>query len=208
MRLPSFSVKLRTQPTWSLRSPPSMRLASTTSCHWSWLLKSRSTAQTRSIGASMTVERTTCCSTAAQRPPKCALQRVEAALEHAAADRLGQLALARLVAVELGAPFGEAARAVGDRRELQRGDVVLDAHRALEDLVGAAVVVVGQRQQPLADRAAVARCGSGGCSRPGRSAGCSRCGCRRWPDATAAAPLKSRMRDQTLSALASMTLET
>src|SRR5258706_7579083 len=38
-----------------------MRLCATTSCHWSWLLKSRSTAQTRSIGASMIVERTTRC---------------------------------------------------------------------------------------------------------------------------------------------------
>ncbi len=64
MRLPSFRLKLRTQPTWSLRSPASMRLASTTSCHWSWLLKSRMTAHTRSIGASMMVERMTFCSTA------------------------------------------------------------------------------------------------------------------------------------------------
>ncbi len=59
MWLPSFSVKLRTQPTWSDRSPDSMALWSTTSCHWSWLLKSRMTAQTRSMGASMMVERTT-----------------------------------------------------------------------------------------------------------------------------------------------------
>jgi hypothetical protein len=63
MRLPSFRLKLRTQPTCDDASPPSMRLVSTTSCHWSWLLKSRSTAHTRSIGASMTVERTTFCST-------------------------------------------------------------------------------------------------------------------------------------------------
>src|SRR5688500_272519 len=62
MRLPSRKLKSRTQPTWLDASPPSMRLASTTSCHWSWLLKSRSTAHTRSIGASITVERTTFCS--------------------------------------------------------------------------------------------------------------------------------------------------
>ncbi len=73
MRLPSLSVKLRTQPTWSLRSLPSMRLSATTSCHWSWLLKSRSTAQTRSIGASITVERTTCWSTPLS-PAEVALQ--------------------------------------------------------------------------------------------------------------------------------------
>jgi hypothetical protein len=45
-------------------------------------------------------------------------------------------------AVELGAPFGEAARAVGHRRQLQGRGVVLDVHRALENLVGAAVLVV------------------------------------------------------------------
>src|SRR5215207_1359674 len=118
MRLPSLSVKLRTQPTWSLRSSPSMRLSATTSCQRSWLLKSRSTAQTRSIGASITVERTTFCSIACRggarsAPAEVALQRVEAALEHAAADLLGQLPLAAFGAFEFGAPFGEGARAVG-----------------------------------------------------------------------------------------------
>src|SRR5262245_53367033 len=114
MRLPSLSVKLRTQPTWSLRSPPSMRLCSTASCHWSWLLKSRSTAHTRSIGASITVERTTRCSIArscdlsrAEMP----LQGIEAGLEHAVADGLGQLALALRRTVELGAPFRKGAHA-------------------------------------------------------------------------------------------------
>src|SRR4051794_37857461 len=150
MRLPSASVKLRTQPTWSLRSPPSMRLASTASCHWSWLLKSRSTAQTRSMGASMMVERTTFCSMGAAasgavndsaRPRRwrfhrfsaqIALQGVEAGLEHALADRPHELALAAGGAFELRAPLREAACAVGDRRELQRRDVLLHAHRALE----------------------------------------------------------------------------
>src|SRR6478735_2769331 len=155
MRLPSLSVKLRTQPTWSLRSSPSIRLSATTSCQRPWLLKSRSTAQTRAIGASITVERTTCCSTELS-PAEVALQGVEAALEHALADRLDQLALAALGAIELGAPLGEAAGAVGDRRELEGGDVVLDPHRALQDLIDAGVVVVGKRQQALADHAAVA----------------------------------------------------
>src|SRR5688572_33385763 len=118
MRLPSFSVKLRTQPTRSLGWPPSMRLRSTTSCQRSWLLKSRSTAHTRSIGASITVERTTRCSIgiagealAARR--EVALQRIQAALEHALADVLGELPLAAFDAVELGAPLGEGARTVG-----------------------------------------------------------------------------------------------
>src|SRR6187455_2862457 len=155
MRLPSLSVKLRTQPTLSLRSSPSIRLSTTTSCQRSWLLKSRSTAQTRSIGASITVDRTTCCSTGLA-PREVRLEGVEAALEDALADRLDELLLARLGAVELRAPLGEAARAVGHRRELERGDVVLDAHRALEDLVDARIVEVGKREQPLADHAAVA----------------------------------------------------
>src|SRR4029079_14460209 len=179
MRLPSFSVKLRTQPTWSLRSPPSIRLSATTSCQRSWLLKSRSTAQTRSIGASITVERTTRCSTrlsrpsagprgrprplggqrpnasaAASSPREVALEGVEAALEDAVADRLDERPLAPFVAIELGAPFGEAPRAVGHGSELQRRDVVLDAHRAFEDLVDALVVVVREREQTLADSTA------------------------------------------------------
>src|SRR6185295_3428744 len=131
-----------------------MRLSATTSCHWWWLLKSRSTAQTRSIGASITVDRTTCCSTGLSSR-EVRLEGVEAALEDALADRLDELALARFGAVEFGAPLGEAARAVGHRRELERRDVVLDPHRALEDLVDARVVVVGKREQALADHAAV-----------------------------------------------------
>src|SRR6185295_19810250 len=143
-----------------------MRLSATTSCQRSWLLKSRSTAQTRATGASITVERTTCCRAMAvsdrkggarpSSPAEVVLQGIEAALEHALADQLDELALARLGAVELGAPLGEAARAVGHRRELERRDVVLDPHRALEDLVDARVVVVGKREQALADHAAVA----------------------------------------------------
>ena len=47
-------VKLRTQPTWSGGSPLSISDSATAGCHAVWLLKSRSTAQTRSMGASMT----------------------------------------------------------------------------------------------------------------------------------------------------------
>ena len=78
------------------------------------------------------------------------------------------------------------ALAVGDRRELQRGDVVVDAHRALEDRVGAA-----DSRSPTASAAARGSCrrrayGSGARSRPCRPARCSRCGSRRSPGATAA----------------------
>ena len=51
--------KLRTQPTWSDGSSRSMRESPTAGCQAEWLLKSRSTAQTRSTGASMTAERLT-----------------------------------------------------------------------------------------------------------------------------------------------------
>ena len=59
MRWPSRSVNRRTQPIWSEGSPPSISDSATTGCHAVWLLKSRSTAHTRSIGASMTAERVT-----------------------------------------------------------------------------------------------------------------------------------------------------
>jgi hypothetical protein len=59
MRFPSRSVNRRTQPTWSERSPPSISDSATTGCHAVWLLKSRRTAQTRSIGASMMADRVT-----------------------------------------------------------------------------------------------------------------------------------------------------
>ena len=132
MRLPSFSVKLRTQPTWSLRSPPSMRLvvddvvplvvAVEVAQH-------RPDALDRRVdhgGADDVLQHARAGSDLdASTRSEMALQRVEAALEHAAADRLAQLLLAPSRALELGAPFGEAARAVGHRRELQRGDVVV-----------------------------------------------------------------------------------
>src|SRR6266853_2049537 len=46
-------------PIWSEDSSPSISDSATTGCHAVWLLKSRSTAHTRSIGASMTAERVT-----------------------------------------------------------------------------------------------------------------------------------------------------
>src|SRR5436190_2062726 len=55
----------------------------------------------------------------------------------------------------IGPPFGEGAVAVGHGGELERSDVVVDAHRAFEDRVGALVVVVRQGEQLLADHAAV-----------------------------------------------------
>src|SRR5687768_8691256 len=57
------------------------------------------------------------------------LQRIEAALEYVLADQLRQFTLAAGCAVELGAPLGESAIAIGDRCQLQRRDVVIDAHR-------------------------------------------------------------------------------
>src|SRR3546814_2154256 len=47
--------------------------------------------------------------------------------------------------------LGEGAVAVGHRRQLQRGDVVLHAHRRFEDRIAAGEVIVGERKQLLAD---------------------------------------------------------
>ena len=59
IRLPSFSAKLRTQPTWSAGSSRSMRDGPTAGCQAQWLLKSRISDQTTPIGASITAERVT-----------------------------------------------------------------------------------------------------------------------------------------------------
>src|SRR3546814_1896398 len=50
-------------------------------------------------------------------------------------------------AVELGGPFKEGLVAIGDRRQAQRGDIILHPHRRLQDGVGAEHVVVGQRSE-------------------------------------------------------------
>src|SRR6266850_8160597 len=153
MWLPSLRKKLRTQPTWSGASPFSMRDSPTAGCHREWLLKSRSTSHTRAIGASITAERRTRIIASS----KLLLQRIERGLEHPLADLLGELVLALRSAVELGPPFDEGPIAVRDRRELERGDVVLHPHGALEDRVAALVVVVRQREELLPDDAAVAQ---------------------------------------------------
>src|SRR5687767_4994763 len=85
------------------------------------------------------------------------LQGVEGGLEHALPDLPGERAFALGSAVELGPPLGKGAVAVGDRGELEGGDVVLHAHRALEDRVAALVVEVREREELLADHAAVAQ---------------------------------------------------
>src|SRR4030095_2914688 len=154
MRLPSRRVKRRTQPTWSEGSPPSIWDSATAGCHAVWLLKSRSTAQTRSMGASMTAERVTR-STRVRLAPEQALERVQAHLEYPLPDRLRQLPFPLGGAIELRPPLGEGAVAVRHWGELEGGDVVLHAHGALEDRVRALEVVVGQRQELLADDAAV-----------------------------------------------------
>src|SRR5690606_12279017 len=126
-----------------------------------WPLKSRTTSQTASIGASRTVERTTlgmgreAPGRRTPSPAEALLQGVEAALEDTVADQVGQLAGALRRAVELGRPLGEGAVAVGHRRQLDPRDVVLDAHRRLQDRIAEVVVEVGEAEQLLADVAAV-----------------------------------------------------
>src|SRR5918999_5884172 len=101
-------------------------------CQPSWLLKSRRISQTASMGASMTVLFTIF--TIVSQPPRApsapsaalqlGFQRIEAALKHALADVLHQLARALWRALELRAPLCEGAVAVGDGRQLQSGGVV------------------------------------------------------------------------------------
>src|SRR5688572_7433845 len=155
-----------------------MRESPTAGCQAEWLLKSRSTAQTRSTGASMTAERLTRIKNKsgsepdflyADRPEsgsdpdfrsgstKLLLERIESSLKNALADVSCELALFLRRAVELGPPLGEGLVAIGDRRELERRDVVLHPHRAFEDRVAALVVVIREREEPLADHAAVAQ---------------------------------------------------
>src|SRR3546814_5295873 len=122
------------------------------SCHTLYLHYALPVAPyTASSGASMTVERCTWATSASKLP----LQGLEAALEDGAADAGGELGLAFDGAVEARRPLGEGAVAVGHRRQLQRGDVVLHAHRRFEDRIAAGEVIVGERKQLLADEAAV-----------------------------------------------------
>jgi hypothetical protein len=66
-----------------------------------------------------------------------ALERIEAALKHAASDRADQLGFALRRTVEFRRPFQEGLVAVGDRRQAQRRDLILDAHRRFQDRIGA-----------------------------------------------------------------------
>src|SRR5579863_1390502 len=127
--------------------------SATAGCQASWLLKSRSTAQTRSIGASMIADRVTRCMASAM--PEIALEGVESRLEDALPDIVGEPALLSGRGVELGGPFGKRAIAVGDRRQLQGRDVVFHAHRRFQDRVGALIIVIRKRQQLLANGAAI-----------------------------------------------------
>src|SRR5260370_6422590 len=103
----------------------------------------------------MTADRVTRCMASAM--PEIALQRIEAGLKDALADGVGQPAFLAGQCVELGRPFGESTVAVGDRRQFEGGNVVVDAHRRFEDRVGALVVVVRQAEKLLANAAAVAQ---------------------------------------------------
>src|SRR5579883_340520 len=141
---PSLRWKLRTQPTWSAASPPSIKESATAGCQASWLLKSRSTAQTRSIGASMMADRVTRCIGSALA--EIALQGVEPGLKYALADILGKLSFLARRRFELRPPFRKGTIAVGYRCELERRHVVLHTHRRFQDRVGALVVVIGKRQ--------------------------------------------------------------
>ena len=83
-------------------------------------------------------------------------QGLEPGLVDAAAHHVGELGLAARRHIEGRLPVPEGAVAVGHRLQLQGGDVALQRHRGVEDAVGRAVVVVGKRDQLLADVVAVA----------------------------------------------------
>src|SRR5215475_140762 len=128
-------------------------LVATAGCQRSCPLKSRSTFQTAPVGASRIVLLTICGTSASERP----LERVEPALEHAAADVVDELDLTLRGAIELGGPFEKGMVAVGDRRQPQRRDIVFDAHGRLQDRIGAEHVVIGQAEQLLPDAVTVAQ---------------------------------------------------
>src|SRR3984885_13273511 len=132
----------------------SIVLVATAGCQRSWPLKSRSTSHTAPVGASRIVLLTICGTASASER---ALERVEAALAHAAAYVVDQFGFALGRAVELGRPFHEGFFAVGDRRQAQCRDVVLDTHRRLENRIGAKHVKVGEPEQLFANAVAVAQ---------------------------------------------------
>jgi hypothetical protein len=65
--------------------------------------------------------------------PEAHLEGVEAALKHALTDTLRELLGALGWTIELGHPLGERAIAIGDRGELQGGDIVGHPHGAFEN---------------------------------------------------------------------------
>ncbi len=60
-------------------------------------------------------------------------------------------------AVEFGRPLQKGLVTVGDRRQAQRRDIVLDAHRRFQDRIGAEHVVVGEAEQLFANAVAIAQ---------------------------------------------------
>src|SRR6202790_3995490 len=132
----------------------SIMLVATAGCQRSWPLKSRSTFQTMPVGASRIVLLTMCGTPSAS---KHALECIEAALKHTGSDSIDEFRLALGRAVEFRRPFQEGFFTVGDRRQAQRRDVVLDAHRRFENRVGAEHVVVREAEQLFANAVAVAQ---------------------------------------------------
>ena len=82
-------------------------------------------------------------------------QALEAALVDAAAHELLELALPAARHVEGGLPVPERAVAVGHPLELDGGHVAPHGQGGVEDAVGGDVLLVGQRQELLADEVAV-----------------------------------------------------
>src|SRR5262249_20656194 len=87
--------------------------------------------------------------------PERPLERVAPALEYTSADVGDESDLLLGRAIELRRPLDEGSLAVGHRGQTQGRDIVLDAHRRLEDRVGAEHVVVGEAEQLFADAVAV-----------------------------------------------------
>src|ERR1700722_2310012 len=152
MREPSARRKSRTAPMRSPDASSSSRLTATAGCQLSWPLKSRRISQTCSSGAWRIVLRRTS-TMGLQREPD--LERSQSRAEDVARDIVDYLSFAIGRGVKFGAPFGEGLVAVGDGYQAQGRDIILDAHRAFEDRIGAGHFIIGERQQPLADAPAV-----------------------------------------------------
>src|ERR1700676_2600283 len=86
-----------------------------------------------------------------------ALECVEAALEHTGSDVVDEFGLALGSAVEVGRPFQEGLVAVGDRRQAQGRDIILDAHRRFQDRIGAEHVEIREAEQLFANAVAIAQ---------------------------------------------------